>query len=141
MKADGMVYDTTSTRSSIYHSINLHILLFLSLIMKVLLAALVFAQVSCYVMGVGASCTEAVGDLTDDVSEEMHVQTTTLSGEHDNIVSLINDLQDSVDWMKRAIKHLVRGKKGYGGHKGFGGHKGYGGYGGYGGGYGGYGKW
>merc|ERR1712243_421699 len=99
------------TRSSIYYSINLHILLFLSFTMKILLAVLVFAQVACYVMGVGSSCTEAVGELGDDLSDELHVQTTTLSAENDNIVSLINDLQDSVDWMKRAVKHLSAARR------------------------------
>ena len=59
--------------------------------------------------------------MGDDVVDAMHNQTATMSAENDNIV---NELQDSVDWMKRVFKHPVRSKKGYGGHRGYGGHKG-----------------
>merc|ERR1711951_222715 len=105
-------------------------------IMKLLLAVLISAQVfdlGSTVLPPPATCATLsleVDKLGDDVIAAVNEASALSTSENADLTALITELQETVDWLKKAVKFLIRGKKGYG-PRGFGGH-GYGGYGGHG---------
>merc|ERR1712168_1502183 len=105
-------------------------------IMKLLLAVLISAQVfdlGSTTLPLPATCATVsveVEKLGDDVIAAIQEASALHTSEHADQNALINELQETVDWLKKAVKFQIRGKKGFG-PRGFCGH-GYGGYGGYG---------
>merc|ERR1711917_214748 len=107
---------------------SIHLITSLPFIMKLLLVVFILAQV--FAMGSSTACETVameVVKLGEDLTDEVKEASSLTSSEHVDQNALLAELQDSIDWLKKAVKSLIRGKKGYG-LRGFGGY-GYGGYG------------
>merc|ERR1711914_43227 len=92
-----------------------HLITSLPFIMKLLLAVFILAQV--FAMGSTTACETVemqVVKLGEDLTDEVKEASSLTSSEHADQNALIAELQDSIDWLKKAVKSLIRGKKGYG---------------------------